>query len=143
MIEKSRETLRQSYARYLATINQINFTFREAEIIACLLNVRGVKKIALLLNIAPKTVETHIRNINSKTNCSSQHDIIKFIENSGKLEIIKEFYKIIIQPDGQIQESENPSPIATGVSTAFPQENFSALAITPLLPSKNIKKINL
>src|SRR5689334_20925938 len=98
MEEKTRDVLAQIYARHLATINQVTFTFREIEIISYLLHVRRIKKIALRLNIAPRTVETHIRNICLKINCNSQDDIINFIENSGKLENIREFYDNIIHP---------------------------------------------
>ncbi len=103
MGEKTKDTLAQIYTRHLKTINQINFTDREIEVIAFLLHIKGIKSIAQQLSIAtktiaPKTVEGHLRNICSKINCNSQNGIIKFIENSGKLEIIREFYTNIIQP---------------------------------------------
>lgn len=44
----------------LQQINQINdviFTPREIDVIACIINVRGVKKIADILGISHRTVE--------------------------------------------------------------------------------------
>src|SRR5262249_37762105 len=51
-----------------------------------------IKTIAAFLSIAPKTVETHIRNIMLKLECSSQECIISFIERSGNLAYVKQHY---------------------------------------------------
>lgn len=111
MGEKSKDILAQIYARHLTTINQINFTYREIEIIACLLHIKGIKGIAQQLSIstkkiAPKTVEGHLSKIYIKINCNSQSGIIKFIEKSGKLEIIREFYNNIIRPVDSSTDTE-------------------------------------
>ena len=40
----------------LASMQEVNFTPREIDIISCLIHVRGVKKISSYLSIAPNTV---------------------------------------------------------------------------------------
>lgn len=124
----TRDILAQIYTRHLTAINQVNFTFREIEIIACLLHTRGMKKVGLLLNISPKTVETHIRNINLKINCNSQDGIIKFIEKSGKIEIIREFYNNIIHPIKLTTNEETAPPINDEKKTDLPQNLLTAMA---------------
>ena len=82
----------QLYKKYLTTIKGVQFTFREIDIIACILNNRGEKKIALICGISPTTVSTHARNIMTKLGCNSKDQIIDFIEQSGLLKIFKEYY---------------------------------------------------
>lgn len=73
-------------------INDVIFTPREIDIISCITNVRGVKKIANILGISPRTVEGHIRNILTKTSSNSQEDIKDFVERSTELILIKQRY---------------------------------------------------
>lgn len=73
-------------------INRVTFTSREVDIIACIINVRRVKKIANILNISPRTVEGHIKNIFAKTSLNSQEDIKDFVEKSPQLVLIKQHY---------------------------------------------------
>ncbi|WPY01810.1 Helix-turn-helix transcriptional regulator (plasmid) [Candidatus Trichorickettsia mobilis] len=73
-------------------INGITFTVREVDIISCILNVRSTKKIAEILFIAPRTVETHIQNILLKIKGHSQEAIIDFIERSSEFKFIKNHY---------------------------------------------------
>lgn len=80
------------YKEYLNSIKGVNFTYREIDVIACIMNNRGEKKIASLLMLSPRTVGTHIHNIMLKLNCNSREYIIDFIEKSGKLLILKEYY---------------------------------------------------
>ena len=54
------------YDNYLNQINGIKFTYREIDIITCILHNRGEKKIAALLSISPRTVNTHVHNITLK-----------------------------------------------------------------------------
>jgi DNA-binding CsgD family transcriptional regulator len=74
------------------TINAINFTNREIDVIACILGGRSPKKIASFLAIATRTVEIHIRNIMLKIGCNSRESIIDFIERTNKLEEFKKHY---------------------------------------------------
>tara|TARA_A100000171_G_C2134425_1_gene149061 strand:+ start:116 stop:3394 length:3279 start_codon:yes stop_codon:yes gene_type:complete len=84
------------YLRYLQTIGNIKFTFREVDILAFLLNGRSSKKIANVLGISPRTVENHSRNIMLKINCNSREAIIDFLERSEQKTFIKEYYDKII-----------------------------------------------
>lgn len=83
------------YEKYLSTVNNIHFTKREADVIACLLNARGTSKIAFLLSIAQRTVETHIRNIMSKLECNTREGIIDFFEASDKLSLMRQYYVLL------------------------------------------------
>jgi len=84
------------YSEHLTTINGVNFTPREIDVISCLLNARRTSQIASILFIAPRTVTTHFRNIMLKLECNSQEGIINFIENSHKLSILREYYSSLI-----------------------------------------------
>lgn len=84
-------------------INGVSFTSREFDILACLVSGRRIKTIASFLTIAPKTVETHIRNLMLKIDCNSQESIITFIEKSGQLEVIKQHYLSILTRDAFAQ----------------------------------------
>ena len=74
----------------------IKFTQREIDTISCLINGRASKKTSNFLNISPRTVETHIRNIMNKIECHSRDGIIDFIENSGKHSHFKQYYEILL-----------------------------------------------
>jgi DNA-binding CsgD family transcriptional regulator len=73
-------------------IKQVIFTDREVDVASCILNIRGAKKIANILLISPRTVETHTKNILIKINKNSREDIIDFIEKSDQLNFIKDHY---------------------------------------------------
>ncbi len=70
-------------------------TRREIDIVACIINGRSAKKIARLLSISSKTVETHIRNIMLKTDCRSQNFIIDLIEKSEHYGLLKSHYRTL------------------------------------------------
>ncbi|OJW47258.1 MAG: hypothetical protein BGO67_04115 [Alphaproteobacteria bacterium 41-28] len=84
------------YSQHLATINNIKFTPREIDIIACLLSARRTSQIASILSIAPRTVTTHFRNITLRLDCNSQEGIINFVERSHKLFILRKYYSSLI-----------------------------------------------
>lgn len=63
-------------------ITDINFTQREIDILAYLLGGRSAKRIASFLDISPRTVEHHIRNIMMKLECHSQEKIKDLIQKS-------------------------------------------------------------
>ncbi len=89
---------RELYDSYLNSIKDINFTHREIDIIACVLHSRGEKKIASLLSISPRTVSAHIHNVMLKLGYNSREHLIDFIEKSGKLLFIKQYYlELVIQ----------------------------------------------
>lgn len=73
-------------------INGIKFTGREVEIMSCIISGKSSKSISGLLNISPHTVNTHLRNIMLKLECSSKDHIIKFIESSNHYFTIRDKY---------------------------------------------------
>ncbi len=83
------------YDKHLSLIQNVHFTRREIDVIACLLNARGTSKIALLLSIDPRTVETHIRNIMFKLERNSREDIIDFVEASDKHLLLRKYYSLL------------------------------------------------
>ncbi|MBX9621560.1 MAG: LuxR C-terminal-related transcriptional regulator [Alphaproteobacteria bacterium] len=84
------------YLEHLSIINDVNFTPREIDVIACLLNARRTSQIASILSISPRTVTTHFRNIMLRLGCNSQEGIISFIERSHKLHILREYYSSLL-----------------------------------------------
>jgi tetratricopeptide (TPR) repeat protein/DNA-binding CsgD family transcriptional regulator len=83
------------YVQHLSTINNVHFTGREIDVIACLLSGRKTSKIAFFLSIDPRTVETHIRNIMIKLECNTRERIIDFIETSGKILPLRKYYSLL------------------------------------------------
>lgn len=91
------------YFQNIKSINNINFTAREIDIISCILNMRGIKKIAVILSISARTVEGHIQNITLKIGCNSQEGIKDFVERSEYLLLIKRHYLHLLINDLFIQ----------------------------------------
>ncbi|MDR2781183.1 MAG: helix-turn-helix transcriptional regulator [Holosporaceae bacterium] len=81
------------------SISEVEFTNREIDVIACIMNGRSTKSSASLLNISPYTVSVHIRNISNKIGCSSQEGIVTFIEKSGKYSDIRNHYVRLMHGD--------------------------------------------
>ncbi|AIL13688.1 hypothetical protein IM40_09675 (plasmid) [Candidatus Paracaedimonas acanthamoebae] len=84
----------------LIIIQGIKFTSRELDIIACLMCGRATKTIASFLSIAPKTIETHIRNILLKVGGSTRENIIDFIERAGKGSLLRKHYQFLLLQAG-------------------------------------------
>jgi DNA-binding CsgD family transcriptional regulator len=77
-------------------LKEVYFTSRELDVVACIANTRGIKKTASMLDISPRTVETHVKNIFQKTSGNSQESIKDFIAKSGMaLKIQEHYYKIL------------------------------------------------
>ena len=96
LLDTGYKKLQELYSNYLHEIGGIKFTFKEVNIIACLLHNRGNKKIAYLLSISPKTVESHIHNIMLKLGNNSREYIIDLVEKSAKLHLIKQMNQLLI-----------------------------------------------
>lgn len=75
------------------------FTAREIDIISVILNNRGEKKIASLLDISPRTVSSHVHNIMLKIGQNSKDGIIDFIQNSGSISDFNNHYQTILIQD--------------------------------------------
>ena len=99
------------YLLNIEFINGIYFTPREMEIISCILNVRGVKKIASILSISPRTVEGHIQNILLKISSNSQEHIKDFVERSEQISQLKNYYLDLLITSFLIQQLKKISPL--------------------------------
>ena len=73
----------------LKIIRGISVTRREIDTIACLLSGKGVKSIASLLSMSPRTVETYTRSLMLKFGCNSREGIIRFVEKSDQFKLFK------------------------------------------------------
>lgn len=80
------------YESHLKVINDVAFTRREVDMIACILSGRSTKKIASILSISPNTVGNHIHNIMLKLGCRSQEHIIDYVEKSQQYDTFKTYY---------------------------------------------------
>jgi tetratricopeptide (TPR) repeat protein/DNA-binding CsgD family transcriptional regulator len=88
------------YDEKVPTINGISFTHREIDIITAIIHMRGAGKIASLLSISTRTVETHTANIMRKMDINSRERIIDFIEKAGHLPWINKHYNnLLIQTE--------------------------------------------
>ena len=79
------------------TIENLIFTNREIDVIACLLHGKSVKKIAYFFSISSRTVEVHIRNIMLKIGCGSRQKILDFVESSKNHQSIIDHYHLILE----------------------------------------------
>ena len=77
-------------------ISGIRFTNREIEVLACLLHNRKEKKIADILSISPRTVESHVTNIKLKLSIHSKERIVDFLEISNKVADLKKTYSTLL-----------------------------------------------
>lgn len=80
------------YSEHLREINGIEVSYREIDVIACLVVSKTPGEIAQFLDIDKRTVSTHIKNIKKSFNLSSTKQIEDFIRNSDKFELIKNKY---------------------------------------------------
>jgi tetratricopeptide (TPR) repeat protein/DNA-binding CsgD family transcriptional regulator len=92
MIKAKLQVPSEIYNSSLHTISGVKFSQREIDVISCVMQMRTGKRIASQLSIAPKTIESHIRNITQKIECSSREGIVDFIEKSDKYLEIKNYY---------------------------------------------------
>lgn len=86
-------------------INNISFTKRELDIIACLINGRSYKEAARILGISPRTVESHFRNIMNVSACTNRKELIDFISAADKRQFFDNLFK------GFVGESDLPQHI--------------------------------
>lgn len=64
------------------------FTIRESECLFLLVRGQTAKEIALVLDISPRTVQTHFENIKLKLNVSSRSQIIAKVMELDMLDIV-------------------------------------------------------
>jgi DNA-binding CsgD family transcriptional regulator len=88
------------YGEPLTTINGVKFTHREIDVITSIIHMRGASKIASLLSISTRTVETHTANIMRKMDVNSREGIIDFAEKAGHVPWIdKHYHNLLIQAE--------------------------------------------
>jgi DNA-binding CsgD family transcriptional regulator len=131
----------------LNEIQGIKFTLREVDVLACLLHNRGEKKIAQLLGISPRTVETHINNIKLKLSGCTREYIIDFIEDSDKINLFRQFYgylSIKRHFEGILSNIKNSIKTTIYYDLHCPQENSEDNALTILQElQKNLEFVNI
>ncbi len=77
--------------------DNIVFTEREADVIACLISGNTSKSIADILSISPNTANVHIRNVIQKINGASKNDLVKYIEQSSQYKTFRDRYDNLIR----------------------------------------------
>jgi DNA-binding CsgD family transcriptional regulator len=88
------------YDEQLTTINGIKFTHREIDVITSIIHMRGAGKIASLLSISTRTVETHTANIMRKMDANSREGIIDFVEKADhSLWLDKHYHNLLVQSE--------------------------------------------
>ncbi|NRB11355.1 MAG: hypothetical protein HRU35_07090 [Rickettsiaceae bacterium] len=90
------QTMQKIYQKSLNTINNTSFTPREIDVMSCIFNLRGAKKIANILFISPKTVNVHVQHVISKIGGNSQESIIDFVEKSGYSQNFRHYYYLLL-----------------------------------------------
>lgn len=124
MIETYPGRREEIYDGYLQNIGDIRFTFREIDVMACIYHNRGEKKIGSLLDISHRTVGAHVRNIMGKLGNSSRDYVIDFIEKSGKLNYLKEYYLNLLVEASFHKQLQRISAInRQGMSIVMPKSN--------------------
>ena len=73
-------------------VASLRLTHREYDVLACLLENQASKKIAPILSISVKGVDTHILNIMRKLNQSARTNVIDFAKKSGCAKALHEHY---------------------------------------------------
>lgn len=84
------------FSEKLSVINDVSFSRREIDIIVALMNSKDSKKIALLLTLAPKTVDNYLYNLSKRLGVKTRKEILDFIQNSDLLPYFKIYYIILV-----------------------------------------------
>lgn len=120
MQNKGHRFPREIYSEDLAILNNIRFTPREIDVMACFINARGTSKTASILSLSPRTVFVHSRNIMAKIGCNYRDGILDFIEKLEKLPILREYYvsltldaafKEVLKNISKLQRCENMTEV--------------------------------
>lgn len=98
MVKKNAFFSERIYNTLLRSVKGIQFTKREIDVIACLVNAKRGSEIAQILNLAKPTVTTHLRNIMQKLNCNNQGAVISFFESTPMLPTLREYFgKLLVE----------------------------------------------
>lgn len=105
MENKESLCLQEIYQKHLLTINNIRFTSREIDVIACIMHGKNTKGVANFLSkedkqIETRTIESHLSNIKRKIGTNSREGIVNFIEESDKYKLVQSYYlSLLIQQE--------------------------------------------
>ncbi|WP_341758604.1 NB-ARC domain-containing protein [Candidatus Tisiphia endosymbiont of Ditula angustiorana] len=95
----------EMYEKHLLVINNIRFTSREMDVIACIMHGKNIKGVANFLSnedkqVETRTIESHISNIKRKIGTNAREGIINFMEKSDKYKLIQSYYcSLLIQQE--------------------------------------------
>lgn len=95
----------EMYEKHLLVINNIRFTSREMDVIACIMHEKSIQGVANLLSnedkqVETRTIESHISNIKRKIGTNAREGIINFMEKSDKYKLIQSDYcSLLIQQE--------------------------------------------
>lgn len=78
-------------------IQNVSFTKREIDVLACLIFGRSLKGISCFLNIHYKTLEVHVSSIRQKLGFSSRDHIVDALEKSSERDYLAHRYEQIQQ----------------------------------------------
>lgn len=92
MQEKNIILTHEMYEEGLAQIDGKDFTYREIDIVACLLHFEQSNEIAQFLYIDKRTVSAHIKNIKKTLQLNSTKQVLNFIKDSDKFAVLKNEY---------------------------------------------------
>ena len=76
----------------LKSIKNIVLTEGEVDVIACIMNTRGVKKISAILEISHFAFESHLKNIFIKFSCNSEDAVEAIVEISDEMTWLRNHY---------------------------------------------------
>lgn len=94
----------QKYLPKIGTLNNIKFTLREIDVIACVLSGKIAKTMAGILGIETRTYETHYANVKKKLQINTKEHLITLIENYASTLIYKS-HASLLQIEKNIFES--------------------------------------
>ena len=112
------DQLHTLFEERLQHISGVKFTEREVDVLTFVIHHRGSKRIAVLLDISPRTVETHIRNILLKIGGNSREDIVEFVTRARVLDSALAYYQLwVSQKDFEhyikaLQDAGGPKKIS-------------------------------
>jgi tetratricopeptide (TPR) repeat protein/DNA-binding CsgD family transcriptional regulator len=88
-------TLQSFYQKHILSLFNPKLSFREAQILSFIICGRSTKVISNLIDLSPKTIETHKRNLSIKLNIFGKEALISLIEKKGKIAVFQKFNQLI------------------------------------------------
>lgn len=125
-----------NHSRISHSLKEIHFTPREWEVLSCI--AKGFitsKDIGKRLQTSPKTIETHISHILTKTGCHSRYHLADFIRSGDPDRQLEQFYS------AHLDHPENERILRRVVSLFLPHgKKFLVIGITAALFALGIER---